>query len=97
MARLPLMTSEAIPLEPNRCTMFHVGQDWGLHEANVSRLVRNIEDILSKSKKFSLPSKRRLLEEAALTSTIVDVTEMMIECPKKNNSGVTAEKRSDTP
>ena len=78
-------------------TMFHVGQDWGLHEANVSRLVRNIEDILSKSKKFSLPSKRRLLEEAALTSTIVDVTEMMIERPKKNNSGVTAEKRSDTP
>ena len=78
-------------------TMFHLGQDWGIHEANVSRLVRKIEDILIKSKKFSLPSKRRLLEENALTYTIVDVTEMTIERPKKNKSDVTAEKRSDTP
>jgi len=78
-------------------TMFHLGQDWGLHESNVSRLVRRIEDILIKSGKFSLPSKRRLLEEDGLTYTIVDVTEMTIERPKKNRSDVTAEKRSDTP
>ena len=76
-------------------TMFHLGQDWGLHESNVSRLVRKIEDILIKSKKFSLPSKRRLLEENSLTYTIVDVTEMTIERPKKNKSDVTAEKRND--
>ena len=76
-------------------TMFHLGQDWGLHESNVSRLVRRIEDILIKSEKFSLPSKRRLLEENSLTYTIVDVTEMTIERPKKNKSDVTAEKRSD--
>ena len=75
-------------------TMFHIGQDWGLHESNVSRLVRKIEDILIKSKKFSLPSKRRLLEEDGLTYTIVDVTEMTIERPKKNKKDVTAEKRS---
>ena len=75
-------------------TMFHLGQDWGLHESNVSRLVRKIEDILIKSKKFSLPSKRRLLEEDGLTYTIVDVTEMTIERPKKNKKDVTAEKRS---
>ena len=78
-------------------TMFHLGQDWGIHESNVSRLVRRIEDLLIKSKKFSLPSKRRLLEADGLTYTIVDVTEMTIERPKKNKSGVTAEKRSDTP
>lgn len=77
-------------------TMFHLGQDWGLHESNVSRLVRRIEDILIKCGKFSLPSKRRLLEEAGLTYTIVDVTEMTIERPKKNKSDVTAEKRSGT-
>lgn len=76
-------------------TMFHLGQDWGLHESNVSRLVRRIEDILIKSKKFSLPGKRRLLEAAGLTYTIVDVTEMMIERPKKNKSDVIREKRSD--
>lgn len=75
-------------------TMFHLGQDWGIHEANVSRLVRKIEDILIKSRKFSLPGKRRLLEENSVTHTIVDVTEMVIERPKKKKSDVTAEKRS---
>ena len=77
-------------------TMFHLGKDYGLHEANVSRLVRKIEDILSKSKKFSLPGKRRLLETAALTYTIIDGTEMTIERPPKNNGNVTAEKSSDS-
>ena len=76
-------------------TMFHLGQDWGLHESNVSRLVRRIEDILIKSGKFSLPSKRRLLEADGLTYTIVDVTEMTIERPKKNKRDVIREKRSD--
>ena len=66
--------------------MFHLGQDWGLHEANVSRLVRKIEDILSKRKKFSLPGKRRLLEEDSLTYTIVDVAEITIEHPKKTTA-----------
>ncbi len=27
-------------------TLFHLGRDWQLHESNVSRLVRRIEDIL---------------------------------------------------
>ena len=66
-----------------------------MHEEHVCRLVRRIEDILIKSKKFSLPGKRRLLEADGLTYTIVDVTEMTIERPKKNKRDVTAEKRSD--
>jgi hypothetical protein len=41
-------------------TMFHLGQDFGIHESNVSRTIQKIEDILIKSRKFSLPSKRRL-------------------------------------
>jgi pantothenate synthetase len=56
-------------------TMFHLGQDWGLHESNVSRLVRRIEEILIKSGKFLLPGKKRLLEDKSLTYTIVEVTE----------------------
>lgn len=77
-------------------TMFHLGQDYGVHESNVSRIIRRIEDILIKCGKFSLPSKRRLLEEDELNYTIVDVTEMMIERPKKNKSDTIREKRSDT-
>ena len=77
-------------------TMFHLGQDFGLHESNVSRIIQKVEDILIKCGKFSLPGKRRLLEDNGLTYTIVDVTEMTVERPKKNKSGVTAEKRSGT-
>ena len=76
--------------------MFHLGQDFGLHESNVSRVIQKVEDILIKCGKFALPSKRRLLEENGLTYTIVDVTEMTVERPKKNKSNVTAEKRSGT-
>ena len=77
-------------------TMFHLGQDFGLHESNVSRIIQKVENILIKCGKFSLPSKRRLLEETSLTYTIVDVTEMVIERPKKNSGAITAEKRSGT-
>ena len=77
-------------------TMFHWGQDFGLHESNVSRIIQKVENILIKCGKFSLPSKRRLLEETGLTYTIVDVTAMTVERPKKNKSDVTAEKRSGT-
>lgn len=75
-------------------TMFHLGQDFELHESNVSRVIQKVEDILIKCGNFSLPSKRRLLEENGLTYTIVDVTELTVERPKKSKGGVTAEKRS---
>ena len=77
-------------------TMFHLGQDFGIHESNVSRTIQKIEDILIRSRKFSLPGKRRLLEENQLNYTIVDVTEMLIEKPKKNNADTIRERRSDT-
>ena len=77
-------------------TLFHLGRDWQLHESNVSRLVRRIEDILIRSGKFSLPGKKRLLEDDAIKYAIVDVTEREIERPKKNSAGFTAENASAT-
>jgi len=77
-------------------TLFHLGRDWNLHESNVSRLVRRVEDILIKSRKFALPGKRRLLEGDAIKYTIVDVTESSIERPKKNNADFTAARKSGT-
>ncbi len=77
-------------------TLFHLGRDWQLHESNVSRLVRRIEDILVKSGKFALPGKKRLLEGEAIKYTIVDVTESPIERPKKNKNGFTAARKSGT-
>lgn len=77
-------------------TLFHLGRDWQLHESNVSRLVRRIEDILIKSGKFSLPGKRRLLESDSIKYTIVDVTEREIERPKKNRADIIRERKSGT-
>ncbi len=77
-------------------TLFHLGRDWGLHESNVSRLVRRIEDILIRSGRFSLPGKKRLLEADALKYTIVDVTEREIERPKKNRGVSFRARKSDT-
>lgn len=77
-------------------TLFHLGRNWGLHESNVSRLVRRIKDILIGSGKFSLPSKKRLLESDALQYTIVDVTEREIERPKKNKSDIIRASASGT-
>lgn len=78
------------------CTMFHLGRDWKLHESNVSRLVRRIEDILIGSGKFSLPGRKRLLEDNSIKYAIVDVTESLIERPKKNKSDFTAARKSGT-
>jgi len=77
-------------------TLFHLGRDWGLHESNVSRLVRRIEDILIGSGEFSLPGKKRLLEADAIKYTIVDVTEREVERPKKNSVGFIRARKSGT-
>ncbi len=77
-------------------TLFHLGRDWQLHESNVSRLVRRIEDILIKSGEFALPGKKRLLETDSIKYTIVDVTESLIERPKKNSADSTAARKSGT-
>jgi Helix-turn-helix of DDE superfamily endonuclease len=39
-------------------TLFHLATSWGLHESNVCRIIRRVEDILTKSKAFRLPGKR---------------------------------------
>jgi hypothetical protein len=77
-------------------TLFHLGRDWNLHESNVSRLVRRIEDILIKSGKFALPGKKRLLVDDSIKYTIVDVTEREIERPKKNKSDSFRARKSGT-
>lgn len=77
-------------------TLFHLGRDWKLHESNVSRLVRRIEDILIKSGKFALPGKKRLLADDSIKYTIVDVTESLIERPKKNSADIIRARKSDT-
>ena len=79
-------------------TQFHIGETYGLHESNVGKNIRRIENILKKCKKLSLPGKEKLSGmNHQFEVILVDATESPIERPKKNNTYITQEKRKNTP
>ncbi len=72
-------------------TYFHIAQDWGMHESTAQRTVKRIENLLIKSGKFRLPSRRQLEKESEdIQVVVVDVAETEIERPKKNRKCTTA-------
>lgn len=65
-------------------TYFHLGQSYGISESACYRSCRWIEDTLIKSKVFSLPGKKALLDkENDLEVILIDASETPIERPKK--------------
>ena len=71
-------------------TYFHIGKSWGVHESNVYRTIKKIENILIREKKFRLPGQKELFKENNnLTTVVIDVTESPIERPKKNKNNFT--------
>lgn len=65
-------------------TLEHIGFDYGVSESTASRVVREVENILIKSGKFSLPSKRALYgNDIDLEFVVIDTTESPIQRPKK--------------
>ena len=79
-------------------TFFHLATSWGLHESNVCRVIRRVEDILTKSRAFKLPGKKKLqVADHEIEFIVVDVAETPVERPKKSRSPTTAAKRSATP
>jgi hypothetical protein len=78
-------------------TFFHIARSWGIHESSVWRTIRRVEDILTKSKAFTLPGKKKLqLADHEIEFIVVDVAETPIERPKKSKKPITAARRSDT-
>ena len=66
-------------------TYYHIGKDWKISESNTYRIVLKVENILIKSKKFSLPGKKKLLDSSLDEDLILmDVMESPIERPKKH-------------
>ena len=66
-------------------TYYHIGKDWKISESNTCRIVFKIENILIKSRKFSLPGKKKLLDSSINQDLILmDVMESPIERPKKH-------------
>ena len=78
-------------------TFFHIAKSWGIHESSVWRIIRRVEDILTKSKAFTLPGKKKLqVSDHEIECIVVDVAETPIERPKKSKKPMTAARRSDT-
>ncbi len=68
-------------------TYFHIGQSWGVNESTAYRIIRNIENILSKSRAFTLPGKKKLKSsDSQIKQVVVDVTETAIERQKKTKT-----------
>jgi Helix-turn-helix of DDE superfamily endonuclease len=78
-------------------TLFHLATSWGLHESNVCRIIRRVEDILTTSRAFKLPGKKVLQPaDHEIEFVVVDVAETPVERPKKSSKPITAAKRSAT-
>ena len=65
-------------------TYFHLGQSWRVNEATAYRITRKIEDILSRSRAFTLPGKKQLQNtENQVEVIVIDVTETKLNALKK--------------
>lgn len=64
-------------------TFFHLGLDFGLNESNLQRNIEKIEDILINSGYFRIQGKRILISNQSIKNIRIDVTECMVQRPKK--------------
>ena len=57
-------------------TYAHIAASYGIHESNMHRLIKWVEDILIKDGTFSLPGKKALLKsDVEYEVVLIDVTE----------------------
>jgi len=77
-------------------TLSHMGFDYGISEGQASKTVKDVESVLIKSGKFSLPSKRELYDsENEIEYIIIDATESPIQRPKKSKKTTIQGRRSN--
>ena len=78
-------------------TYCHIAASYGLSESNAYENIRWVENVLVKSKEFSLPGKKALLKsDHEFEVVLIDATESQIERPKKNRGFSTQVKKSVT-
>ena len=77
-------------------TYYHISNDTNIHESNVCRTVKKIENILIKSRKFRLPGKKILLDLSLGEELILmDVMESPIERPNKHQKSFYSGKQKE--
>ena len=78
-------------------TYFHTASSYGVSESACFRNCIWIEDVLIKSKEFSLPKRTAPLKsDMEIEVVVVDATESPIERPKKNKGNTTQERKRST-
>ncbi len=77
-------------------TYFHVAHDYGISESNAYKIITKVEDILIKSKEFSLPKRSEILTDDTIEVVLVDVAESPIERPKKSKESGTLARKNVT-
>jgi hypothetical protein len=66
-------------------TQYHIGETYRISESRVCEIIKDIENILIKDKRFHLPGKWKLLSsEENIKLVLIDATESPIERPQKN-------------
>ena len=79
-------------------TYAHIAASYGVHESNIYRLIKWVEDVLIKDGTFSLPGKKALLEsDAAYEVVLIDATETPMERPKRGSVSTTRGRKNDIP
>ena len=77
-------------------TMENIAFEYGVAKSTICECVKWVENILIKSKEFSLPKKRELVRDTEIEVVLVDATECEIERPKKNSRNTIQGKRKNT-
>lgn len=79
-------------------TFAHIAANYGIHESNMYRTIRWVEDTLIKDGTFALPGRKSLLkDDSEYELLLIDATESPIERPKKNSAGTIPGRKNDTP
>lgn len=78
-------------------TYANIGISYGLSESNTFENIRWIENVLIKSKEFSLPGRKALTKsDNEFEVILIDATESPIERPKKNSENIILARKKDT-
>jgi hypothetical protein len=78
-------------------TYAHIAASYGIHESNMYRLIKWVEDVLIKDGTFSLPGKKTLLKSnTEYEVVLIDVTETPVERPKRGKSTTIPGRKSGT-
>jgi len=77
-------------------TYAHIAASYGIHESNMHRLIKWVEDVLIKDGTFSLSGKKALLKsDAEYEVVLIDVTETPVERPKRGKNITIPGRKSD--